>query len=49
MPKIIEDLFALDPSQIDQKLVKLRLKFVEMSEQEKTLQQLLEEAIKKTR
>jgi hypothetical protein len=49
LPKITEDIFSLDPSQMDQKLIKLRLKFVEISEQEKTLQQFLQEAIKRTK
>ena len=48
LPKIIEDLFELDPSQLDQKLIKFRLKFIEIRLQEKTLQKLLQEAIKRT-
>ena len=48
LQKIVEDLFDLNPSQMDQKLIKFRLKFVEISEQEKTLQRLLQEAIKRT-
>jgi hypothetical protein len=48
LPKIIEDLFDLDSSQMDLKLIKFRLKFVEISEQEKTLQQLLQSAIERT-
>jgi hypothetical protein len=47
LPKIVEDLFELDTSQMNQKLIKFRLKFVEIRLQEKTLQDLLQEAIKR--
>ena len=48
LPKITEDLFDLDTSQMDQKLTKFRLKFMEISEQETTLLHRLEEAIQRT-
>jgi hypothetical protein len=47
LPKIVEDLFELDTSQMNQKLIKFRLKFVEIRNQEKTLLKRLLEAIKK--
>lgn len=48
LPKIVEDIFEFGPTQIKQKLIKLRLKFIELSDQEMTLQKLLREAIKRT-
>ena len=41
------NLFDLDASQMDKKLIKLRMKFVEISEQENTLLLFLQEAIQR--
>ena len=48
LPKIVDDLFELDPSQMTQKLIKLRSKFEEIRNQERTLLHRLQEAIKST-
>jgi hypothetical protein len=48
LPKIVDDLFELDPSQMNQKLIKFRLKFIEISNQERTLLLRLQAAIKRT-
>ena len=49
LQKTIDDLFDIDRSQIDQKLIKLRLKFEEIRDQETTLLRLLEEALNGTK
>jgi hypothetical protein len=46
LPKIVDDLFELDSSHINQKLIKFRSKFEEIRNQERTLLQRLREAIK---
>jgi len=46
LPKIVDDLFNLDSSQVELKLIKFRSKFVEIRNQEKTLHGLLQEAIR---
>lgn len=47
LPKIVDDLFELDSSQMNQKLIKLRSKFEEIRNQERTLLNRLQEAIKR--
>jgi hypothetical protein len=47
LPKIVDDLFDLDSSQMNQKLIKFRSKFEEISNQERTLLHRLQEAIKR--
>ena len=48
LPKIIEDLFDVNTSQADRKLVKLRLEFEEILAQEKSLKYLLGKALQHT-
>lgn len=48
LPKIVEELFDVDHSQVDRKLIRLKLEFEEILAQEKTLRHFLAEALQHT-
>lgn len=48
LPKIAEELFDVDHSQADRKLIRLKLEFEEILAQEKTLRHFLAEALQHT-